>query len=162
MCWPVYDRWAQDQQGGQSAGDISDAADIARTAKLLRLLRSVRILRVIRALKWVKKLGEWFYLIASLIKIFRAVHHDDHSGNSSSETFHEADCRFIRHLRYHRMLPFWSNSANTIWKHGADPIHASSTSYAWRLVRNSSGTVNHFEIFCILRLLVDHKYRKAQ
>ena len=68
--------------------------------------------------------------IISLIILFRAVHHDDYPGNSSSEALHEAHCRFIRHFRYHRMLPFWPNIANAIWKHVAYSLYSTSASNA--------------------------------
>ena len=139
MCWPVYQRiyekslmknGAEGTSAASSSNKAADAADIARTAKLLRLLRSVRILRVIRALKWVKKLGRCFYLIARFIILLRTVHYDDYPGNSPSQAVHEADCRFIRHLRHHRMFPVWPNIANAIRKHVAHSIHASPASYA--------------------------------
>ena len=161
MCWPVYQRLNERSlinSGGPStdtsSGKAADAADIARTAKLLRLLRSVRILRVIRALKWVKKLGRRINLIARLIIFIRAVHHDDYPGNSPSQAVHEAYYRFIRHLRHHRMFPVWPNIANAVRKHVAHSFHSSPASYAWRLVRNSSGTVNCFQELLILETCI--------
>lgn len=146
----MYQRLQAGPSQTDSSSKAADAADIARTAKLLRLLRSVRILRVIRALKWVKKLGKCLNLIARLIIFFRTVHYDDYPGNSPPQAVHEAHCRFIRHFWYHRMFPVWPNIANPVRKHVAHSFHSSPASYARRLVRNSSGTVNCFQELLIL------------